>query len=294
MLSFDLLNNDRVHSFKPDLSLLRSERFPNGLPQNTWEKALVHVQEEDFATQLLDIKTSDVFIILLYCAANVLLTKRSLLVKPGRLDDWYMLLDDWVSPLLPQHNLGWWRTAYGIEWLHARAMQRTPMENIWFTGHYWPTLWSATNACNEANNCEGSHNIERWSFLGEQWHIQHWLCTTVEHDTWQATYTSGVASVVCVRHALDRTLLLDEPQRNAAWQSIPRALLAHSLLDWTLHAPENDHRVIPYVCRNLGVDSHDLSIRLDLARALNTSARSIVDSLTMDNTAWPLPESSDT
>lgn len=297
MLPFDILAADNhVYSFEPAFLLPRCERFLENSPQNAWEHAMLYVQENDPSTCSSACANAyggpDVSIILRYCAAYVLLSKRSRLLSPERLDEWYMLLDDWVSPLLPSHSLGWWRTAYGIEWLHARAMQAAPIDNIWFAGHYWPTLWSATNICTPPNSVIG-HNIERWSFLADQWHIQHWLCENISNDTWRATYTSQIASPVSVHRALSRTLLLDEKNRHTAWQSIPAHIRAYSLLDWTLHAPDNDHRVLPYVCHSLGVDLHDLGFRLDLARTLNTSARNILDSLAMDNTTWPLPEDSD-
>lgn len=293
MLSFDILAADgHVHSFEPACLLRRSKRFPQGLPQNAWEDAMLHVQEQDAPSDLEHLRstgTANSATLLRYCAAHVLLARRSKLLHPERVDDWYMLLDGCTSTLLPQRTLGQWRTAYGIEWLHARATQPTPLQNIWFAGHYWPTLWSATCMSAQESGCVVGHNIERWSFLGNQWHIQHWMCENSDDDTWETIYTSQVASPSSVRAALNRTLLLDEDTRRKAWQTIPANLRAHSLLDWALHSPSNDYRVLPFLSDNMGAPIADLSARLDLARALQTPASTILESMALQSTLWALP-----
>ena len=291
MLPFDILTADNhVHSFEPACLLRRSKRFPQGLPQNAWEDAMLHVQEQDAPSDLGTLRnTSNSASLLRYCAAHVLLAHRSKLLAAERIENWYMLLDGWISTLLPQHTLGQWRTAYGIEWLHARATQNTPLQNVWFADHYWPTVWSATNMCQQENNNVVGHSIERWSFLGHRWHIQHWMCENSDDDTWESVYISQVASPIAVRNALTRTLMLDENTQHASWQSIPPELRAQSLLDWTLNAPENDHRVIPFLSQNLGTPIADLSARLDLARALQTPASTILESMALQSTMWALP-----
>lgn len=293
MLPFDILAaDDHVHSFEPACLLRRSKRFPQGLPQNAWEDAMLHVQEQDAPSDLGSLRaTANSANLLRYCAAHVLLARRSELLNAERIDNWYILLDGWTSTLLPQRTLGQWRTAYGIEWLHARATQTTPLQNVWFAGHYWPTVWSATSMSPQDNDngCVVGHNIERWSFLGHQWHIQHWMCENSDDDTWETIYTSQVASQNSVRNALTRTLLLDDSTRQAAWETIPTSLRAQSLLDWTLHAPSNDHRVLPFLSASMGTPIADLSTRLDLARALQTPASTILESMALQNTVWALP-----
>ena len=297
MLPFDILAaDDHVHSFEPACLLRRSKRFPKGLPQNAWEEAMLHVQEQDAPTDLESLRhcgTANSTTLLRYCAAHVLLARRSKLLDAERIDNWYMLLDGWTSTLLPQRTLGQWRTAYGIEWLHARATQPTPLQNIWFAGHYWPTLWSATSMSQQDNGCVIGHNIERWSFLGNQWHIQHWMCENSDDDTWETIYTSQVASPSSVRSALTRTLLLDEGTRQKAWETIPMNLRAQSLLDWALHSPSNDHRVLPFLSENMGAPIADLSARLDLARSLQTPASTILESMALQSTVWALPPMDD-
>lgn len=301
MLPFDILAADNhVYSFEPACLLTRSKRYTMGAPQNDWEEALVYVQENDAPQRLPTVcDTPEHTIILRYCAAHVLLAKRDRLLNPERIDDWYMLLDsrtafdNFDQPDFYPHTLGRLRTMFGVEWLHARATRHTPLQRAWFAGHYWPTRWSASTPSLASHQKIHGHNIERWSFLGNQWHIQHWTCEK-EDDAAPLNpyshYTSQVASPISVSNALNRTLLLTEDDRTQAWDSIPLHLRALHLLDWTLSEPMHDHRVLPYLCQTLGTDIHDLSCRLDLARTLQSSGATILQSLANSRELWALPQ----
>lgn len=300
MLPFDILAaDDNVYSFEPACLLTRSKRFSKENPQNDWEAALVHVQEHDapqFLPTVCGIPAHT--IILRYCAAHVLLAKRAQLLNASRVEDWYMLLDartafdNFDSPDFYPHTLGRLRTLYGVEWLHARATQYTPLQHAWFAGHYWPTLWSAATPSTAANKKAHGHNIERWSFLGNEWHIQHWTCEREDDAPFNpySYYTSRVASPLSIQNAFGRTLLLSDDACIQAWDSIPLHLRVTNLLDWTLAEPAQDHRVLPYLCERLGAGIHDLSTRLDLARTLQSSGATILQSLANSNELWALPQ----
>lgn len=262
----------------------------------------MHVQENDapqFLPSVVDIP--NFVLILRYCAAHVLLEKRAQLLDPSRVEDWYMLLDgrtafeNFDSPDFSTHTLGRLRTLYGIEWLHARAMKYTPLQHAWFAGRHWPTIWTGETWATEHNPKSPGHNIERWSFLENQWLIQHWVCERqTDHvpfsSSWYTAYTCQIASSLSITTALDRTLRLNAPERNAAWDSIPLHMRAPALLDWTLSEPVHDHRVLPYLCQRLGCGIDDLSTRLDLARTLQSSGATIAQSLTSGNEVWAIPQ----
>lgn len=303
MLSFDILaDNDHVYSFEPACLLPRQQRFSKGTPQNDWEHALLYVQEND-APQVLGVLCGipNETLILRYCAAYVLLGKRARLLHPDRVDNWYMLLDDRTAldnfdgdDFFP-HTLGRLRYMYGIEWLHARAMRQIPLQTAWFAGQYWQTRWSSSTPglSPKRGIFPQYHNIERWSFCEDQWHIQHWLCNAEnpsEYSSVSSIYTSQVASPLSIQEALDRTLLLGPTECLKAWDSIPAAMRAIHLLDWAITDPEHDAQVLSYLSRNIGANINDLSTRLDLARALTSSGATIVQSLTVPSEKWSIPQ----
>lgn len=298
MLPFDILSTDDcMYSFEPASLMVQHKRWVKGLPRNEWEKALTYIQENDAPQTIFSIcDTLDHILILRYCAAHVLLEKRAILLNPSRIDDWYMLLDsrtafdNFDGPDFYPHSLGRLRTLYGIEWLHARAMQYTPLQHVWFAGHYWPTLWSASTFPPVSIKKSHGHNMERWSFSNNQWHIQQWICEPQKTSSDPYSYyTSQIASPVLMQRALSRTLLLKEDNRVQAWDSIPFRLRASCLLDWALSEPMHDCAVMPYLCKQLGADSQNLSIRLDLARNLGLSGSTIVQSLANGDEPLPLP-----
>ena len=301
MLPFDILAADNhVYSFEPSSLLTHRERFSKGTPQNDWEQALVYIQENDAPQALPTLcNIPEHTIILRYCAAHVLLAKRAHLLNPDRIDYWYVLLDErqafsnFDAPDFYPHSLGRLRTLYGIEWLHARAMRYTPLQHAWFAGHYWPTLWSGSNPSPIENQTAYEHNIERWSFLQNQWHIQHWICEENEGPTpWPpySRYTSQIASPISIELALERTLLHDRDTRLQAWNSIPTRLRASCLLDWALSDSLHHDIILPYLSEQLGVRQQDVSIRLDLARTLESSGATILQSLTNGCEMWALPQ----
>lgn len=298
MLPFDILAaNDHVYSFEPACRLPRHKRFSEGCARNDWEQALVHVQENDASAALPAVYAiPDFKLVLWYCAAHALLSKRDHLLHAERIEDWYMLLDGCAAldifdnSHFSSYTLGRLRTLYGIEWLHARAMRYTPLQHVWFAGHYWSTRWSASTPPKEKHTNPETHNIERWSFYANLWHIQHWVCEAKTSLYSYSTYTSEVVSCASIQKALDRTLLLGPNMCTQAWDAIPLNQRARHLLDWTLAEPSHDHQVLPYLCHTLAVDIDDLSMRLDLARTLASSGTTVLQSLSNRVEQWALPQ----
>lgn len=290
MLPFDILiSGTCVYTTQADQVVQRNERFEGGGGQNAWEQALLYVQENNAPESLNFTLDQPHFWVLCYCAADLLLTKRFQLMNPDRVDNWYMLLDDWVCPLLQSNQaLGKMRLLYGIDWLHAKAIRETPLQNVWLDGHYWPTLVGFHLA--EEMGFQNLH-LERWSFFEEQWYIQRWAPRILSLA--KTKYVGRTAEGVQRREALARTLALSERERLAAWGSIPLPLRTVSLLDLLLHTPNIDHLVMPLLAQWMDTDIADLSFRLDMGRAIQATAETIIKTWHTKDEAWTLPEDSE-
>lgn len=259
-------------------------RYSNGLPQNSWERALVFIQENPPSLSL-DPSSN----ILNYCAAHMLLSVPHLLVNTKDIEDWYIFLDDIRSPLFPKRTLGQWRTMYSIKWLHAHGVNATPLDCIWFSNQYWPTHWEGTTLEYDLPLGYDEYNRERWSFRDSHWHIQNWFCTKNENEIWSIQYQSYVAAMHNIRDALTRTAQLHPEERNAAWLCIPTNIRLHSLLDWIIHNPQYENIGLPQLCLMSNVSGTEWSNAIDLARTLQTSASTLLISMSKDTEIFQIP-----
>ena len=256
---------------------LFDDRYPKGTPQNIWEVAQLHVQQNKVVVDTLDPTLK----VLCYCAADTLLKHRKHIPIKNRkyIEQWYVELDGhtFTPPTLtPTKTLGQWRLGHGIEYLHLYSTLAQPNDVIWNGEQY------AITKC--AYHIEEDHQVrryERLSFCDTKWYIQEWLLSPYEDsETYsELQYDEHVMDLntqidTCLRHLL----YMSTEQYTTIWKQIPKTLLIPVLINLAVRYPYYEEHIYNFLhCRHITL-SYFQRI-LDISRQLNLESATILEQL---------------